>query len=105
MNVFFKCILQIYFHNGFLLFNKIWHIGSGAAASCLYKALKRFSEWRYVSTAYVELYYFIVQLKGFLFYAIIQFVIFPAHTLACIQLLHKVEELKLNLQAHLSKAS
>lgn len=64
-----------------------------------------FSEWCYVSTAYVELYCFIVQLKGFLFYAIMQFVIFPAHTLACIQLLHKVEELKLNLQAHLSKAS
>lgn len=48
---------------------------------------------------------FIVQLKGFLFYTIIRFVIFPVHTLACIQLLHKVEELKLNLQAHLSKVS
>lgn len=74
-------------------------------ASGLYKDLKYISEWCYINTACIELYYFIVKLNDFLFYTIIQFVIFPAHTLACIQLLHKVEELKLNLQAHLSKAS
>jgi len=39
-------------------------------ASCLYKGLKYISEWCCINTAYIELYYFIVQLKGFLFYTI-----------------------------------